>query len=63
MQFSCTIEFKVCPSRTQLPLVTHYKICESAQTTNYLTLLWIDDCSACSKAPGKVIRGGQGSGG
>ena len=42
-------------SSIQLPLVMCYKTCESAESTYYLTLWWIDDCSACRKAPGRVI--------
>ena len=49
-------------SSIQLPLVTAYKTCESAQSSYYLTLQWIDDCSACCEAPGRVIGWGRRSG-
>lgn len=51
-----------CFSSIQLPLVTHYKSCESAQSSYYITLQWIDDCSACSEASGRIMGWSQRSG-
>ena len=42
-------------SSVQLPLVMHYKTCESAQSSYYLTLWRIDNHSACRKAPSRVM--------